>query len=37
MNRQRLYVIGVYVVMLLAPCTGIAIGGIIAMLIMGDR
>jgi hypothetical protein len=37
MTKQRLYIIGVYIAMLIAPCTGIAIGGIIAMLIMGNK
>lgn len=37
MTKQRLYIIGVYIIMLIAPCTGIALGGIIAMLIMGDK
>jgi hypothetical protein len=34
MNREQIYIIGVYIVMLIAPCAGVAIGGIIAMLIM---
>jgi hypothetical protein len=37
MTKQQIYIVGVYIVMLLAPCTGIAIGGIIAMLIMGNK
>lgn len=37
MNKEQVYTIGVYIVMLIAPCTGIAIGGIIAMLIMGNK
>jgi len=34
MTKERLYIIGVYTVMLLAPCTGVMIGGIITMLII---
>lgn len=33
MTKQQAYTIGIYTVMLLAPCIGVMLGGIIAMFI----
>ena len=33
MNKEKLYVIGVYVAMIIAPCTGIALAGILFLLL----